>query len=236
MGLFRQTVRDFCVNQQFRKDYWVKGARQLTPLDQAEALRAERVILAVPRGNVNMKVNGSLGEANLQEAIYAPILDALADHAPKTLAQLEQAVKNASIHFAQLLQAVMVLSGMGALLPAQEETAVNKARKRTDRLNQHLMLKARSSNELNYLASPVTGGGISVARFHQMFLLARSHGHKHPADWAQYAWNILSMQGQRIMKEGKALESSEQNLAELKEQAEAFSTTHLPVLKALHIA
>jgi len=42
--MFRQLVRDFCVNQQFRKDYWVKGARRLTPLEQAEALRAQRVI------------------------------------------------------------------------------------------------------------------------------------------------------------------------------------------------
>ena len=37
--MFRQTVRDFCVNQQFRKDYWVKGARTLSPLEQAEQMR-----------------------------------------------------------------------------------------------------------------------------------------------------------------------------------------------------
>lgn len=233
--MFRQTVRDFCVNQQFRKDYWVKGARQLTVLEQAEALRAERIILAVPRENVAMKVTGSLGEANLQEAVYKPVLDALADHTPKTLGQLEQALKPAVI-FAQLLQAIMILSGMGAVLPAQDDAVVNKARKRTDKLNQHLMLKARSSSELSYLASPVTGGGINVARFHQMFLLARLHGHKQARDWAQYAWNILSMQGQRIVKEGKALETAEANLAELTEQAEAFAKTHLPVLKALQIA
>lgn len=29
--MFKQTVRDFMVNQQFRKDYWVKGARRLRP-------------------------------------------------------------------------------------------------------------------------------------------------------------------------------------------------------------
>jgi hypothetical protein len=31
--MFRQTVRDFMVNQQFRKDYWVKGARHLSLLE-----------------------------------------------------------------------------------------------------------------------------------------------------------------------------------------------------------
>ena len=40
-AMFRQTVRDFCVNQQFRRDYWVKGPRRLGAVAQAEALRAK---------------------------------------------------------------------------------------------------------------------------------------------------------------------------------------------------
>ncbi|WP_223296799.1 class I SAM-dependent methyltransferase [Thiorhodovibrio frisius] len=67
---FRQSVRDFMVNQQFRRDYWVKGAQPLDPLRQAEALRAQRVILTTHRPDVPLKVSGSLGEANLSEAIY----------------------------------------------------------------------------------------------------------------------------------------------------------------------
>jgi hypothetical protein len=42
--MFRETARDFMVNQQFRKDYWVKGARKLNPLEQAQALRAVQVV------------------------------------------------------------------------------------------------------------------------------------------------------------------------------------------------
>lgn len=233
---FRQTTRDFCVNQQFRKDYWVKGMRNLTPLEQAEHLRAQRIILAQPRADVSLKVNGSLGEATLQEAVYVPILDALADHKPKTLAQLEQALKPAGIQFSQLLQAVMVLSGVGVVLAAQDDAAIAKAKKRTERLNTHLMTKARSSNELTYLASPVTGGGVTVPRFHQLFVLARQHGHKTPADWATFAWNVLAMQGQRLLKDGTALETAEENLAELTAQATEFAGKQLPVLKALQLA
>lgn len=51
--MFRQTTRDFCVNQQFRKDYWVKGARKLSLLEQAEALRAQKVVLTTPRAEVS---------------------------------------------------------------------------------------------------------------------------------------------------------------------------------------
>ena len=79
------------VNQQFRRDYWVKGPRKLSALEQAEALRAQKFILATHRPDISLKVSGSLGEATMSEAIYKPILDFLADHKPKTLGQIEQA-------------------------------------------------------------------------------------------------------------------------------------------------
>jgi SAM-dependent methyltransferase len=238
--LFRQTTRDFCVNQQFRKDYWVRGARNLTGLERAEALRAQRILLAQPRGEVSLKVTGSQGEVSLQEAVYGPILDQLADHQPRTLGQLEQAVGQTeagrAITFSQILQAAMVLSATGALFPAQDDPAIQKARKHTDKLNAYLMTRARGSNELTYLASPVTGGGIAVPPFHQLFLLARQHGQKNPRDWAQFVWNLLEGQGRRLLREGKTIETAEGNVAELTAQAEAFADRQLPVLKALQVA
>jgi len=119
--MFRETVRDFCVNQQFRRDYWVKGLRRLSMLEQGEAVRAQRVVL------------------------------------------------------------------------------------HTDKLNAFLINKARGSGDISYLASPVTGGGIPTGRFQQLFLLAKSQGKKQPSDWAQFAWQVLTQQGQRIVKEGKTL-------------------------------
>ena len=41
--MFREMVRDFCLNQSFRRDYWVKGERRLRGVEQAAAVRAERV-------------------------------------------------------------------------------------------------------------------------------------------------------------------------------------------------
>ena len=237
--MFRQTTRDFCVNQQFRKDYWVKGSRSLKPLEQVEGLRALRVILVQPRADVSLTVMGSIGEANLQEAIYKPILDLLEDHKIRTLAQIEQGLKRSDagheISFAQILQVVMILSTTGAVLPVQEEETIAKAKKSADRLNQHLMGKARMSNDLAYLASAVTGGGITVPRIHQLFALAAILGHKQPQDWAQYVWGILALQGQRLIKEGKALEPDEENMQELVKQANDYKGKYMPILKALEI-
>jgi hypothetical protein len=142
------------------------------------------------------------------------------------------------VNYSMVLQAVVVLTGAGHLLLAQDDAVAAKARKTTDKLNAHLMHKARGSADVAYLGSPLTGGGISVGRFSQLFLLARNSAKNggQPADWAQFTWNILSAQGQRLLKEGKTLESAEDNLAELQAQATVFAQKQLPILKALQIA
>lgn len=98
------------------------------------------------------------------------------------------------------------------------------------------MARARGSSEISYLASPVTGGGVAVGRFQQLFLLALREGRKKPADWAQAAWGVLEQQGQRLVKEGAALEKPEDNIAELTAQALEFERKSLPVLRALGVA
>ena len=234
-ALFRETVRDFMVNQQFRKDYWVKGARRFNPLEQAEGLRKQKVMLVQPRSGVSLKVKAALGEATMQDAIYNPILDLLADHHPKTLGQIEQAMKDKGIVFAQIKEAALLLSGTGVLNPVQDDASISKARKYTDKLNAYLMNKSRDSNDINYLASPVTGGGHIVTRFQQLFLMARSQGKKQSGEWARFVWELLQTQGQKILKDGKTLETPEENLAELMEQAQSFADKQLQILKALGV-
>lgn len=233
--IFREDVRDFMVNQQFRRDYWVKGARRLTALEQTEKLRAQRVILTSSLSDVTLKAKGALGEADLNEAIYSPILDQLSDHQPRSLHQIEQALQG-KVSFSQLRQAIMLLTGAGYLSPVLEKEADPSLKQRTDRLNHYLMDRARGSADIAHLVSPVTGGGVAVSRFQQLFLLARANGHQQPEQWSHFAWQILAAQGQRLVKEGKTLETPEDSLAELTSQAAHFAEKRLPVLKALQIA
>lgn len=233
--MFAQAVRDFMVNQQFRRDYWVKGLRKLAPLDQAELLRSQRVILTAPRSDVSLKISGALGEASMSEAVYNPLLDYLADHKPRSLAQVEQALKDQNLSFGQIMQAIMVLSGAGYLAPVQEDGVITKSRKYADKINAHLMAKARASGEVVYLASPVTGGGITTGRFPQLFLHFLTQGKKQPSEWAAFTWQIIKAQHQKLIKDGRTLETDEENLAELTDQATKFAEKQLPVFKALQI-
>ena len=232
--LFRETVRDFMSNQQFRRDYWIKGGRRLSYLEQAEALRRERVVLCTPRGDIKFSLTGALGEVTMSGAIYAPILDAMADHQPKTIAALEQIAAAQGFAFPLLLEAVLVLVGKGDLAPALEDAVAAQARPRTDRLNRHLMKLACSGSEVPYLASPVTGGAVGCNRLEQMYLLAASQGHPE-SEWPGFAWRALSLLGQKLIDKGRLLASTEENLAELSTQTRAFADGRWPVLKALQV-
>lgn len=231
----RESARDYIVNQQFRRDYWVRGIRKITSLAKVEALRALRVVLVTHRPDVSLTIATPLGEATMSEAIYAPILDILSDHKARTLGQIEQEAKGKVAGLPQIVQVVQVLVNGGHLAPANDEGVTVKAKKQTDRVNAHIINKSRASNDVTCLASPVTGGGVEVARFHQLFLSALSTGKKHPAEWADFVWKILEVQGQAIMKEGKTLETAAENIEELVNQAEEFRKKRLPILKALMV-
>lgn len=234
--LFRETTRDFMINQQFRRDYWVKGSRKLNAVERVQALRAQKVILTSHRPDVQLSVTGVLGEATMSVDVYAPLLDALADHNVLALGQLESLLQDKGINFSQIVEAIMVLMGTGHVALVQNDASIARAKQQTDKLNALLCHKALGDDEIAFLASPVTGGGIAVNRFQQLFLLSRAQGKSQPAAWAQAAWQSIAAQGQKLMKEGMTLDSVEENLAELTAQAQVFAEKHLPILKALQIA
>ena len=233
--MFRESVRDFVVNQQFRRDHWVKGARRMSALEQREALCAFRVVLGVPVADVPAKVSTPLGEATLNVKVTEPLLKIMGDHQPRSIGELEQQLAASAVTYANLLEVVVILVGSGHLHPAQSEAQASACRVSAQRLNAHLMARARASADIGHLASPVTGGGVSVGRFGQLFLAARAAGQAEPAQWAQSAWQSLEAQGQRLIKDGTRLDEPADNVQELGRLAGDFAQRQLPVLQALQV-
>lgn len=230
---FRETARDFIVNRHFRRDYWIRGARRLSVAERAERLRAERVVLVVPANRVRLSARGALGEARLQEQTYRPILELLADYRARSIGEIERGVEHHGIPPARIGEALMILVGIGALHPAQEEAAAVHAMPSTAQLNARICRRARYGNDISCLASPVTGGGVPVGRIEQLFLLARSQGHADSDAWAAAVGSMLEGQGERMVDEGRPVESAQRQLEMLVEQAKEFESGRLPVLQAL---
>lgn len=232
---FRQTVRDFCVNQTFRKDYWIRGARPLTPVEQSDRLRAQTMVLVVPRDTVTYTAMGAQGEIALNEDIYRPLVDLLANHRPQTLGEMEKALAPRKISFAQVVQAVMVLIAKGAVYATQDSLATKQAKPATDRLNCQLMAAVALGKEMPLLASPLTGGALPVSRLHQLFLMSLANGKKTSEECAQDVWAVLARLGQTLLKDGKAIETQAENIVELESRFREFQGVQLPIYRALGI-
>jgi hypothetical protein len=236
--VLRESVRDYMVNAQFRKDIFIKGGRTMSALERNERYQAQGFVLVNNPADIPMKVKGALGNIVLREDLYGPMIEALADNsfAPKTLAEL---VSNPTLQgkpLQQIMEALVLLVGAGHVHPTQDVETIKLVQSQCNALNNHLCKKARSSNDMNYLASPVIGGGVGVDQFQQLFLAALESGKQQPEEWAQLAFDSLNVQGRRLMKEGRVIETTEEKLALVVEQARVFAVNRLPILKALGVA
>lgn len=233
--IMREQARDYFVNQHFRRDLYVRGANRLSAAERRAQMLHTRFVLLQPATSVPAAVTGPAGEASLQVEIYGPVLNALADqaYAAKSMRQLLAAV--APLSFDDLEQALAVLVGMGVVAPCQSEAAEFQVQERCAALNLQLCKRSLFTARVQVLASPVTGGGVTVSRFQQLFLISIKQGRKQPAEWAQLAWGVISEQGEVLVKGDQPLLTAEENLAELTEQAQAFAEQSLVVLSALKI-
>src|SRR5215217_225201 len=236
-GASRETLRDFMINQQFRRDVFARGTVPITLGEAQDLWLDSRFILSTVRALVPKTVNGGLGEANLQPEVYDPILDAFAGALEKsgavTLRQLfADYPAVAALGWQRVQQAIVVLVGANHLQPCLPDAASDSKRKQsTRRLNDVIMQRSRHSADLQFLTSPVTGAGVGVDRFQQLFLLARQ---TNAADAVSFVWRTLDAIGQRIVKEGVPLDTEEKNRAELAERYAAFEQ-RLPILRAMGI-
>jgi hypothetical protein len=181
-------------------------------------------------------ITTALGQLQLKPEIYEPIAMALGDDemAPKTLKHLLSLDGLKGIDFNALVEAMTILTGCGFAHPVQ--TLSPDVEERAARLSMSIIEGARLSGQITSLPSPVTGTGIPVSRFEQLFLLERAKGVADAQDWGKSAWAILKSQNQRLIIDGQILQSEDDNEAELIKQATAFAQNRLPVLINLKVA
>ena len=203
--VLRETLRDYVVNQQFRRDVFAKGAIALPDSQRRDAWLDQRFALSVHRPDAALKIRGGIGEADLHADVYGPILDHLAQ-GPATLRQLidgQPAV--AALGWPRLTEAMVILVGSGQVQPCLPARTDAKRQKPARAFNAAVIRRARDTPDLQQLASPVTGGGIAVSRFQQLFLFGLEQGRKTAEDCARFAWEVLQEQGQAIIKDGQPL-------------------------------
>lgn len=226
--LFRETVRDYILNQQFRRDYWIKGPRRLQPAEQDARWGQQRVALALPRSEVKMKLALPRGTINLTPAVYDPVLDCLADGQPHLLSELAAKVQR-SCRGSQFREVIRVLVGARMLLALPPQAT--GSRTVAARINNFILQQAVHSSRFAALASPELGGGVAVSRFSQCFLQAYLAGERHADTMAATLDARLQANGERVAHQGQALASRDAQRQYLQDLAQRFLDHELPLLR-----
>lgn len=234
---FHQSMRDYCINQQFRKDIWVNGGSTITKLQQLQILGDMRFTLLFNPSEEVLTIPSNTGDITIDEKIARPILSVLAKNnfQPKSINEL---LRHPELHHINLTQAcdmMFLLCGRYAS-PAHDEETIEKLKPQTDGLNTFLINEAQHNKQGSFLASPVTGGGVNVPYIHQLFLLAIRNGFTLPDSAVNFAWEVMSRHGHCMnMPDGTACKNDHENIGAIKSMATPFFETHLHLLNALKI-
>ncbi|MEX0305212.1 MAG: methyltransferase regulatory domain-containing protein [Leisingera sp.] len=228
----REGLRDILLNEHFRTDIFVKGKLAHTSRGEIGGWFETMLALTRPYNGGALKFHHRGRDAELELQQYAPVLQALAKGPATVRSLLDQGVFGA-MDWGSISRMLTILAGTGCIAPCLPPDGLAQRAATCRSFNLAVCKRAEDSEALRFLASPVTGGGVELDRFEQLFLLARSEGLETPAEWADLAWRILAPQGQRLQHEGRVLETDEENLALLRARAGNFAARRLPLCESL---
>jgi SAM-dependent methyltransferase len=213
---FRELLRDYLTNRPFRRDLFIREGGTAGP-----AIHRRWAALGHPRDLPRRATPAT-------RPLEVPFDTA---HAMLTALQAgpldeDTLLMQAGAEGPTALTALKALDLIALALPADGD---EQRRQTCARLNALLLADATIADRMPALASPVTGGGVTVDRLGKLFLAGLGQG----LDPVIHAFTTLEALGQRVLRDGKPITTPERHKAELAERWESFARRRLPILHAL---
>ena len=233
----RELIKDFASNQSFRKDLWIKGALPLTESDRRSDICDYHIILIKSAHDFDFSIEGKMINGKLNQAVYEPLLNYLAENIYCKIDDIRSALvkENTLLSEEQLYEAIRVLLAKRYISPAYGPDTASSAVDQCKTLNRLIVNQYLFNNTINFLVSPVIGGGIQVSNIGLMFVRANFNGITDIQEVISFAWELLSGSGERILKEGRPITEKDECVAELGEAYTVFIRDMLPHYRALKI-
>jgi hypothetical protein len=233
--VMQQTLIDYLVNRQFRRDIFVKGHQVLDGHEHRQLAGQQGFCLLSSSEEPPEAMTTTAGRLNLKPEVYRPVMEALArgHRSGQSADEIAEACAARGVAFWQVFEALLVLTSAGVVAPGNELGAADDAMGRTARLNGYICDRADRFAGVEYLASPVTGTGHPLSYVQQMFLRAIVQG---VPDVPRDTWAILAQNNRHLLRDGVELRTEEENLVELERLYESFRTDLLPQLQRIGIA
>jgi hypothetical protein len=175
------------------------------------------------------------GNVTGREEIYRPVIEALAA-SPMTIGELNGLPELKEKPIASVLEICLLLmhSAQAHLI---SDGAKGRAQETARRFNQAILRRAVMGGSFTgILAAPVIGSGVNL----DIVQMIAAHVFiQQPTiqfnTLVSEVWKIMESQGRKFIKEGKTLETAEENLKELSDKMRVFVDKKLPLLKMLKV-
>lgn len=244
----RILIKDFMVNQKFRRDVYVRGHAHLGAREARQRQAAFPLVAAKSLADLKASIKVPRGTVNVEEAQLAALKTALNDGAGSEL-ELNAAFAKAggkSADFGRLLKIFVATGGLmpaarsfrpAPLAKAKQAKADAAGGQSTPRqrlslkANEKLLQMALDKNAGAALASPVTGNAIQLAPADALVLQECLAQAATPASLAAKLQVSMAQRGMRVVHEGKQLTEPAAITERLTVQAGTFLQNTLQLLR-----
>ncbi|MCM1225254.1 MAG: class I SAM-dependent methyltransferase [Lachnospiraceae bacterium] len=230
--IFREQLKDYCINRQFRKDIYIKGARKITQREIIERICNTYFTLIAPISEFKEKLGCPLGELNLHKDLYIKVLKFLEkdDYREKSAKEIMEAC---DMEISAALQVLCVLGTQRLVAPTQKASETLKCR--ANAYNMRVLARQEIGNNIfSYLAVAKIASGIVVSNVEQLIMSAYFKGARKESELVRFVMAIFKDTGRNFLKDGKMLESEAENKKAIAEVVKEF-LGKLPLYKALEI-
>ena len=193
-SIFAQTVKDYLLNTQFRSDLWVKGPRSLSQL-QVEKVWSDLQFILVKELPSTLKIYSQI-LVTLNQDLYTSIASIFSDYKIHSFTELCRRLPD--VEFNNLSHVIVLMHASGLIALVQNSTSIEGSVSRTSDLNQYIMENSAISADINFLASPVTGGAININQIQQIMILAYNNGYENLGEIVDFTWKTLQKNNQLI--------------------------------------
>lgn len=170
---------------------------------------------------------------SLSQELYEPIVKVLKDYQIHTFEELRLALPEAIL--SNLGQALAILHAMDLIVVVQEDDVIDSSRESSHAMNEYIIDNSLTGTNINYLMSPVNGGAIKVSRLDQLMIYAYLHESHEKQKMVHFVWSILQKNNQRLIHEGKTLESDAENLDKMSQLVDDFLEKSMPIYQLLQL-
>jgi SAM-dependent methyltransferase len=230
--VWKETLRDFAINKQFRRDIYVRGLLDLNGFEVMQELAQTSFTLSMLRSAVPMKLAGPLGELDLKAEVYGPLLDLLGDRVVP-FNEIVTAMGARGVAPAGVLQALALLSHAGHVLPIIG--GANADLKAGKSFNRMLGKRARRGRMYSFIAAPLARTGIVASATELLALDGIFEGLKTADKIAEHVVAAMVALGINPVKDGQAITEPEAAKATVTADVATFVADKLPVWRKLGV-